>query len=58
MDSGTTRLTQTAQFHPRGLGGMAYWALASPFHRFVFPGLLRGIERRTLRSIASGLHPP
>ena len=54
MDSGTTRLIQTAQFHPRGLGGMAYWALASPFHRFVFPGLLRGIERRTERRVVSG----
>ena len=56
-DPGTTHLTQTVQFHPRGLGGMVYWALAAPFHRFVFPGLIRGIERRTVRSIVSGLHP-
>lgn len=53
-DPGTTQLTQTAQFIPRGLGGMAYWALASPFHRFVFPGLIREIARRTGKPIVSG----
>jgi uncharacterized protein YbjT (DUF2867 family) len=57
-EPGITELTQTAQFLPRGLGGMAYWALVAPFHRFVFPGLIREIEQRTGRSIASGLHPP
>jgi len=53
-DPGTTQLTQTAQFLPRGLGGMAYWALFEPFHRLVFPGLILGIARRTGRQIVSG----
>ncbi|MBP2689809.1 MAG: hypothetical protein H6Q83_1996, partial [Deltaproteobacteria bacterium] len=51
---GTTELTQTAHFLPRGLGGMAYWALLDPFHRMVFPGLILGIARRTGRPIVSG----
>jgi len=54
MDPGTTQLTQTSQFIPRGLGGMAYWGLVAPFHRFVFPGLIREIARRTGRPIVSG----
>jgi uncharacterized protein YbjT (DUF2867 family) len=53
-DPGTTQLIQTAQFIPRGLGGMAYWALVDPFHRLVFPGLIREIARRTGRQIVSG----
>jgi len=53
-EPGTTQLTQTAQFLPRGLGGMAYWALVDPFHRLVFPGLILGIARRTGKPIVSG----
>jgi len=53
-DPGATELTQTAHFLPRGLGGMAYWAIAAPFHRLVFPGLILGIARRTGRPIVSG----
>ncbi len=53
-DPGTTQLTQTAQFLPRGLGGMAYWAFVDPFHRLVFPGLILGIARRTGKPIVSG----
>jgi hypothetical protein len=41
-DAGAT-ITQTAQFHPRGLLGRLYWIAVAPFHRFVFPGLLAGI---------------
>jgi uncharacterized protein YbjT (DUF2867 family) len=53
-DPGTTRLTQTAQFLPRGLGGMIYWAIVDPFHRLVFPNLILGIARRTGKPIVSG----
>ena len=38
-----TRITQTAEFRPRGLLGRIYWLAVAPFHRFVFPGLLSGI---------------
>lgn len=37
------RLTQTARFLPRGLGGLLYWYAVMPFHALVFDGLLRGI---------------
>jgi uncharacterized protein YbjT (DUF2867 family) len=40
-----TRLTQTARYRPRGLWGRAYWLAVAPFHRFIFPGLARGIAR-------------
>ncbi|MBP2677437.1 MAG: hypothetical protein H6Q82_502 [Deltaproteobacteria bacterium] len=53
-DPGTTQLTQTAQFLPRGLGGIVYWTLVAPFHRFVFPGLIREIARRTGKPVVSG----
>jgi uncharacterized protein YbjT (DUF2867 family) len=52
-EPGTTQLTQTAQFLPRGLGGMLYWTLVAPFHRFVFPGLIREIARRAGKPVAS-----
>jgi uncharacterized protein YbjT (DUF2867 family) len=39
------RLTQTARFRPRGLLGLIYWWLVTPFHRIVFQGTLRGIGR-------------
>jgi uncharacterized protein YbjT (DUF2867 family) len=40
-----TRLVQTARYRPRGLWGRAYWLAVAPFHRFVFPSLIRGIAR-------------
>lgn len=43
-DTGS-RLTQTAQYRPRGLLGRLYWYAVAPFHFLVFPGLVRGILR-------------
>jgi hypothetical protein len=40
------RLEQTAFFDPRGVLGYGYWAAIQPFHRFVFPGLIRSIKER------------
>ena len=43
-DAGEERvLTQTAYFVPKGLLGRAYWLAVLPFHRFVFPTMVRGI---------------
>lgn len=42
---GATRLVQTAWFVPRGLLGILYWWSVSPFHNFVFSGMLKGIAR-------------
>lgn len=39
------RLTQMARFRPRGLLGIVYWYAVLPCHVFVFPTMLRGIQR-------------
>lgn len=44
-DPGETRLTQTARFLPKGLGGILYWYSVLPFHGIVFRGMLGGIRR-------------
>ena len=41
IGDGRTRLTQRAQFVPRGIFGRAYWWVLWPFHVFVFPIMLR-----------------
>ena len=38
-----TKITQTAIFQPRGLGGQLYWRVIAPFHLFIFPTMLRNI---------------
>lgn len=43
LHAGETRVTQTAEFRPRGLLGRLYWYSVAPFHRLIFPGLLKGI---------------
>jgi hypothetical protein len=40
----SSRYTQRAVFHPRGLAGHAYWWAVAPFHRLVFGGMLRNIR--------------
>ncbi len=37
------RVTQTASFQPRGLGGQLYWRSISPFHALLFPTMIRNI---------------
>jgi hypothetical protein len=44
-----TRLTQTALFAPRGLGGVLYWYLLYPIHRAIFSDLVRAIGRAAHR---------
>ncbi len=39
----STNIVQRAEFHPRGFLGLAYWYAIAPFHRWVFPQMLRGI---------------
>lgn len=41
-----SRLEQTAYFEPRGLLGLLYWFTALPFHRFIFPGMIRALKAR------------
>ncbi len=40
-----TELRQVARFMPRGLAGIVYWYLVTPFHRLVFQGMLKGIAQ-------------
>ena len=44
-----TKITQTAIFQPRGLGGQLYWRVIAPFHLFIFPTMLRNICKRAER---------
>ena len=48
-DHGGARVQQTAFFDPRGLLGYLYWYALLPFHRFLFPGLLRAVVTRAER---------
>jgi uncharacterized protein YbjT (DUF2867 family) len=51
---GTTELTQIARFLPRGLLGILYWYLLDPFHKNIYPGLLRGLAAATGKPMAAG----
>ncbi|CAB4329467.1 MAG: DUF2867 domain-containing protein [Actinobacteria bacterium] len=45
VEGNQVRIVQEAQFAPRGLGGNLYWWAVSPFHRFVFPTMLKNIVK-------------
>jgi uncharacterized protein YbjT (DUF2867 family) len=42
ISPGVTLLKQIAHFLPRGLMGLIYWYAVTPFHNFVFNGMLKG----------------
>ncbi|MEO1644350.1 MAG: SDR family oxidoreductase, partial [Chloroflexota bacterium] len=45
-ENGTTRLTQTAFFEPKGLFGLLYWYSIYPLHGPVFSSLITSIAKR------------
>ncbi len=45
-EDGTTDLTQTAYYAPRGLIGRLYWWMLIPFHGAIFGGMTRAIQQR------------
>ena len=45
-DKDGSRIEQTAFFEPHGLFGHIYWYAFLPFHRFIFPGLIRAVVAR------------
>jgi hypothetical protein len=47
---GTQLLRQVATFVPRGLWGRVYWYSVAPFHRFVFPGMIRRLASAAERA--------
>jgi uncharacterized protein YbjT (DUF2867 family)/uncharacterized protein YndB with AHSA1/START domain len=51
---GATELTQTARFLPRGLLGMAYWYFLDPFHKKLYPGMLKAIAAAAGKPITAG----
>ncbi|MBF0278481.1 MAG: SDR family oxidoreductase [SAR324 cluster bacterium] len=48
QENGTTLLKQHARFFPKGILGPLYWYATSPFHIFIFPGMIRGIARSSM----------
>jgi uncharacterized protein YbjT (DUF2867 family) len=53
IDDNKSRLTQTAEFYPRGLWGLLYWYSIYPIHALVFRGLIRSIARRAEHLVAA-----
>ena len=43
---GSSRLTQRAEFEPRGALGRLYWYVLLPVHTVMFGGMIRAIARR------------
>ena len=46
LPDGTTRLTETAYWHPQGVWGLLYWYALVPAHLFIFRGMTRAMVRR------------
>jgi len=46
----TYLLRQVATFVPRCLWGRVYWYSVAPFHRFVFPGMIRHLVEAAERA--------
>ena len=51
---GQTLLTQVACFLPLGFLGMLYWYSVTPFHNFIFDGMLRGFAEVSGKQILRG----
>ena len=51
---GQTLLQQIAHFLPRGLLGLLYWYAVTPFHNFIFNGMLRGFGKAIAKPVIRG----
>jgi uncharacterized protein YbjT (DUF2867 family) len=51
---GQTLLTQVACFLPQGLLGLLYWYAVTPFHNFIFDGMLTGFAKVSCKPIIRG----
>ena len=54
LNEGVTELQQLSRFLPRGLGGLLYWYGLDPFHRLLYPNMLKAIARATGKPIFKG----
>ncbi len=43
LPTGETKYTQRALYYPQGLAGRLYWAAMLPFHRVIFPVMVKNI---------------
>jgi uncharacterized protein YbjT (DUF2867 family) len=57
ISPGVTLLKQIAHFLPYGLMGLLYWYAVTPFHSFIFNGMLRGIAKSISRPVLRGPEP-
>lgn len=55
LESGGTRLTQTAFFAPKGLFGLLYWYLLYPFHARIFSGLIKAVGNLACETAAMNI---
>jgi uncharacterized protein YbjT (DUF2867 family) len=51
---GQTMLQQIAHFLPLGLLGLLYWYAVTPFHNFIFNGMLRGFGKVIVKPVIRG----
>lgn len=51
-----TQIIQIARFLPSGLLGLAYWFAVTPFHEFIFSGMLRGLAKASNCKMDGGVH--
>jgi uncharacterized protein YbjT (DUF2867 family) len=51
---GQTMLQQIAHFLPLGLLGLLYWYAVTPFHNFIFNGMLRGFGKVIVKPVLRG----
>jgi uncharacterized protein YbjT (DUF2867 family) len=51
---GQTMLQQIAHFLPLGLLGLLYWYAVTPFHSFIFNGMLRGFGKVIAKPVLRG----
>lgn len=56
LDESRTEITQIARFLPSGLLGLAYWFSVTPFHEFIFTGMLTGVANASRRKIVERTH--
>lgn len=55
---GTTLLTQTALFEPKGVPGVLYWYLLYPLHSVIFSDMVRAVGRKAEREWSSAEGSP
>lgn len=55
---GSSQLRQLARFHPRGVGGRAYWWALLPIHKVIWKQLARRLVAHAETSEGNGCAPP